>query len=447
MKKIHLSLLLAAACLASQVSAQTLSNYQFTVSSQGPTTYFKLDNSTASSVDPSVTLESFGVGGYLSDVYRNSTNAYFYVNSTDFLRNLTTNLISGGGATNTSSTASGSITFLFRTLTAATNTGQRYLFYAGNTTADGNALSLFFENDNVTNGNPNSLKLRFGDSTSVIMEASNILAGTWYYFGLTYLESRTPNKAIWYLGQAGGTLTSGTTTNADFAVAGDGSATLVVGNQTNYNSAFRNPGNGRIDEFAIWNRELSTTEISNQFSKLPQLPPANATYQQVVTAQIPAHYFKLDGSFADSVNGALSLSTNSGAGAFSSNVLGNASAAYSLIETNDALFTTTDIINGGGANANTSATGTGTISFLFRMLSDTNNAGQRYLMSQGGVSGTLNQFALFLENTNISNGDPNSLKIRMGNGPTTTIRQPADLATNAWYYFAMTYDESRNSNP
>jgi hypothetical protein len=439
--------LAALTVFGTSLPAQTLSNYQYTVLSQGPGTYFQLDSSLASAVDPGVILDSFG-GGYASDVYRNPTNTRYFVNGTDFLRNTSTNLINGGGETNTLSTAAGSITLLFRSLDSTNTTGQRYLFYAGNSTAEGNALSLFFENTNyVANADPSSLKLRFGNTTTTILQATNLLPSTWYYFAVTYLESRVPNKAIWYLGPAGGVLASGMTTNADYAVAGDGGGILYIGNQTNLTSAYRSPGNGRIDEFAIWNRELSAAEITNQFARLPQLPPATATYAEVVTAQLPTYFFQLNASLTNSVSPAFSLLTNAATGAFTNDLLGNPFWAYCFNETNDAIFTTNDIINGGGFVADSAAAGVGSVSLLFRMLSDTNNTGQRYLLSQGGVSGTQNQFALFLENTNTSNGDPNSLKLRMGNGPTTTIRQPADLTPNAWYYFAMTYDESRNSNP
>jgi Concanavalin A-like lectin/glucanases superfamily len=443
MKQLPLLLLVVLPCVAMRLSGQTLPQYQSTVSSQTPFAYFKLDNSLESAVNPSVVLEEYIApgGGFGGDVFRNPTNSYYYVNSPDFLRNMFDNLISGG-----TGTATGSITFLFRTLDAATNTGQRYLFSAGGNTATSNAFLLFFENDNVTNGDPNSLKLRFGDTTMPILDATNILPDTWYYFALTYSEARSPNKAIWYLGRAGGVLETGMTTNADGSVAGDGLGVMVVGNNTNFNSGFRNPGNGRIDEFAIWHRELSATEITNQFSKLPQLPPPGATYDEVVSAEIPSHFFKLDDSFVDSVGGVLAFTTNGDTGAFTTNLLGDANHAYTVASTNDALVLTTDIINGGGPGPDASATGTGSISLLFRMLSDTNNTGQRYLFGQGnGSSGTKNQFGCFIENTNPANGDPNSLKLRIGNGPTTTILYATNIIPDAWYYLGVTWDETRNS--
>jgi hypothetical protein len=270
-----IALAAVAVCLAGNLSAQTLSNYQFVVSSQGPGTYFKLDNSLASSVDPSVVLEQNLAtgGGFTFDVFGNTIKSYFFANQTDFLRTSGTNIISGGGVSNTVSTATGSITFLFRTLSPGTNVGQRYVFSGGGVTEDHNALAMFLENTNSANGDPNSYKLRFGDTTTTILQASNVVANTWYYFALIYNESSANvNKAKWYIGRAGDVLTNGVMTNAADAVAGYGQAPFVIGSHTNFNSGFRNPGNGRVDEFAVWNRELTAAEITNQFVALPVLP-------------------------------------------------------------------------------------------------------------------------------------------------------------------------------
>ena len=63
MKK--LSLLLGGLAIGSiHVTGQTLSDYQTTISNQSPIAYFKLDNTLASSVDPDVTLDFFGAGGF-----------------------------------------------------------------------------------------------------------------------------------------------------------------------------------------------------------------------------------------------------------------------------------------------------------------------------------------------------------------------------------------------
>jgi hypothetical protein len=272
--------LLAAACVAMPVSAQTLANYQSTVTSQGPSNYFRLDGGLTSSVNPSIALTKLGPsGGFTYDAFGNSTNSHFFVGTTDELSNETDPLISTSGTTNGAINAKGSISFLFRSLSGLNFGGQRWLFdgrklqvpTATAGTAFHNALALFFENETSTNS-PNSLKLEFGDTTQPILNSNNIAFNTWYYFALTWDEARVPNKAIWYLGVPGQPLMTGTTTNAADAVAGEANG-LFIGNRATTGGAFRSPGNGRIDEFAIWGRELSSLEISNQFA---QLPPSTA---------------------------------------------------------------------------------------------------------------------------------------------------------------------------
>jgi hypothetical protein len=460
MKVANLPLRFLAALLVGTASGQTIANYQATVLSQNPSNYFKLDSSLASAINPSVVLESFA-GGFANDVYRNTSNAYFVVDqNTAYLRDITDPLISGGGTANSNAVAKGSVSFLFRSLSAPNVGGQRFLFdatsTAGMTTTNHNAFSVFFENDTSTN-DPCSLKLRFGDSTTTLLTSNNVSYSTWYYFALTYDEARVPNKAIWYLGSAGGTLSTGSTVNAADAVAGEGTG-LIIGQRAGYAGAFRSPGSGRIDEFAIWARELSFAEVTNQFSKLPRIP-VGATYQQLVQAQIPKYYFKLDNSLTESLSNTLALSTNGTGGAFTTDLLGNANSAYSFSETNDALYITNDLINGGGPTTDAADAGVGTISFLFRMLSDTNFGGQRFLFSAPGVE-TLatddNQLALFFENNNPASTFPNSLKLRVGNTTKGSVGSSSpdnnvpvaystNMVPNAWYYFAMTYDESRNT--
>jgi hypothetical protein len=290
------------------------------------------------------------------------------------------------------------------------------------------------------------------------LETNDIVFGSWYYFALTYDEARDPNSGIWYLGPAGQQLKSGFTTNSPESVAGGGLG-LFVGNRSTLNGAYRSPGNGRIDEFAIWARELSSTEVSNQFARLPQPPPPGATYRQIVQSQFPTYYFRLDNSLLESVGSNLLLSAAGSGGAFTNDFLGVADWAYSFSATNDALFVTNDLIPGGGPGQNTLATGKGSISFQFRMLSDTNNTGQRFIFSAPGSEATStddNMLALYLENSDTTNSFPGSLKLRVGNltkgstGSSTPennvpIAFATNLVPNAWYYFAMTYDEARNT--
>jgi hypothetical protein len=440
------------ASLGVRVSAQTLAGYQATILSQSPSAYFKLDANLTDSVSGSLTLTTNGAsGGFMPDAFRNTTSAYGFLNSADGLT-APSDIIGGGDvATNAAATGVGSISLVFRALDSVTVGGQRFVLSQGNTTTNGNALSLFFEN-NTSSSDQCALKLRVGDGTTAILASNAIAFNSWYYFAMTYDETRDAGEVKWYLGQVGGALNSGTIDMGNDAVVGDNGA-VYLGNQSTLGSGYRSPGRGRVDEFAVWTNELSGTQISNQFSKLPSPIPAAASYQDVVSAHGPAYYFKLDGSLLESMGGVLALSTNGPSGAFTNDLLGNPNGAYSFTETNDALFITHDLINGGGPGIDTVASGVGTINFLFRMLSDTNNGGQRYLFSAPASTTNGNQLGLFLESSSTANGNPNSLKLRVGNttkgnvGSTdpVPVAYPEDLVPNAWYYFAMTYDESRNT--
>lgn len=280
-----------AASLIGQLPAQTLTDYQDEVLSQGPTDYFQLDGSFESAINSFVELStnSFGehLGGFTYDAFGNPTNSYFFVVNTDELANEVFPLISTSGTTNGAINAKGSITFLFRSLSGFNAGGERWLFdgrglLSGAGTGNHNALGLFFERvDDPERTDPGALKLQFGDNTTVVLQTNDIRFGTWYYFALTYDEARVPNKAMWYIGPAGGDLSTGMTDNAADAVAGDGLG-LFVGNRSTLNGAFRSPGNGRIDEFAIWNRELSETEVSDQFANLPVLTGGGVTVTNVI---------------------------------------------------------------------------------------------------------------------------------------------------------------------
>jgi hypothetical protein len=429
-------------CAVSMASAQTLSNYQHTVTNQGPTTYFTLDNSLVDSVTGTVSLTAVGLGGFTFDTYRNASKSYYYSATTDALYNNSTVLINGGGTTNTTSTASGSITFLFRTLDPGANTGQRYLFSAGYTTANGNAFALFIENNNVANGDPNSLKLRFGNTTTTILQATNIVPDTWYYVAITYLESRSPNKAYYYIGRPGEALTTGMTTNSSSAVAGEG-ISLVLGNRDTFSTGFYNPGAGQLDEFAIWNRELSVEEINAQFANLPnRIPPPLTGYQTIVTNQSPNYYFKLDNTLDNAMGGTPVLTVNGTTGGFTNDYFGNTANARYFINGADAVYVNSNLLDGGGTPTTTPGTGKGSISFIFRSLAGTNVSGQRFLFSAGGNTGTNNGFGMFMENwTSGTNTEFASLKVRFGNA-SKTILYRTNLVYSDWYYFAMTYDES-----
>ncbi len=324
-------------------------------------------------------------------------------------------------------------------------------------------MSLYFENNNVANGDPQSLKLRFGNNDVTILQASNVVPDTWYYFAFTYTEATNGYfydstgtnlvaiKGKWYLGVPGSTLSSGVTTNSIDTVAGNG--TFYIGNRDTQTEAFRNPGTGEVDEFATWTRRLSDAEVQAQFANLPNVtPPPRAPYEGVISAQSPAYYFKMGGNFVDSVGGTLSLQTNqsttAGPGStlgFTYDYFGGPTNCVYFVTGGDALINDGNLLNGGGTYSLISpGTGKGAISFLFRTLNSYVNQGNRYLYSAGGGPSTSNRFELYF-NTYSSSADPDALKLGFGDN-STIILTTNNFVPASWYYFAMTYDETQPSN-
>jgi hypothetical protein len=179
----------------------------------------------------------------------------------------------------------GTISFQFRMLSDTNYSGERFIFSAPGSEAystNDNQLGLFIasSSDSV---NPGSLKLRIGNTTKgnsgsmsadnniPVAYATNLVPNAWYFFAMTYDESRNTPEVNVYLGRAGGSLSVDTMNPANNAVVGD-NGWLVLGNKVMTNTimanAFRNPGQGAIDEFAIWHEELSVGEIQAQFAAM-----------------------------------------------------------------------------------------------------------------------------------------------------------------------------------
>ncbi|HVU28684.1 MAG TPA: hypothetical protein VHG71_13250 [Verrucomicrobiae bacterium] len=465
MKKLFSICLLS--CLANLfATAQTLTNYQAIVLAQNPSSYFTFDGGSLASIAGNpVTLSTFYTaadpnGNQLQyDVFGNSNNAVYFTSSGDAVYDANESadqLLAGGGPVGTNtSTASGTITFLFRSTDPGPppsgSPGQHYVFYGGGDSGTSNQFNLFFESQ-ANLSDPGSLKLNFGDTTTVIIRTNELVPDTWYYFALTYNETVTnvdgtpnTNKATWYLGRLNGqgTLENGAVLTDSNAIAGDGEDFYIGCQGSLFKSSFRNPGDGRVDEFAIWKRQLSSNEIWVQFTNLPNVAlPSRDNYQSVVTGQSPSHYFKFDGDSTDSINSSLVLTTNGSApllgysfGYFEDNPGGVYFAAGP-----DALFANNNLVNGGGTVTGNPGTGRGAISLLFHPLAGTNNTGGKFIFSAGGSTTTSNGLALFFEDpANTNSGG--ALKLRFGN-VTRPILSFTDRVSE-WYYFAMTYDETQ----
>ena len=88
---------------------------------------------------------------------------------------------------------------------------------------------------------------------------------------MTYDETRNTPEVYVYFGKTDGTLTSTSFNPANSSIVGD-NGWLVLGNKIQagaiLDNAFRGPGEGAIDEFAIWHEELSPAEIQAQFAAM-----------------------------------------------------------------------------------------------------------------------------------------------------------------------------------
>jgi hypothetical protein len=459
---------LTLACLCLAATAQTVANYEAVVEGQNPSCYFTFDGGSLTSVAGSnITLTASPAGGqFIYDIFENPTNCVFFSLQGDYVtdpnESTTDQLIS------TNLTSSGAITLLFRTPDpgppsgATTSPGAKTVFSAEGNTTNGNAFYLWFENPNGTN-HPGALDLYFGTNVTTLLPCTNVIPDAWYYFAISYNENTTnssgqpnTNKATWYLGQLNdaGALVSGTTVNSTNDVAGDG-ADFFIGARSNAKSELNKPGDGRVGQFAIWNHQLSAAQIQAQFTNLPNLAlPPVSQYQTVISNQSPAHYFQLAGNTADSMDTSFLLLTNSTQDTLVTNpatggfmyscgycpdyFLDPTGACYFAFGA-DTVYTNGNLLNGGGTFVNgVNGTGKGSISGMFHGLTDTNfYAGQKFIFSAGDTPTNGNAFALFLEQPTAAN-NPWALKCYFGNSSAVMLTNPL----SAWYYFAITYDET-----
>lgn len=450
----------------------TLSNYQAIVTGQNPNYYFTFDDgsltSTGTNANALTLLSSLGGPPYpqvASDIFGNPTDAIYFSASSDLLVDPyeSSDLIvnsGAGGIASSNSTATGSIVMLFRSLDPGTLTAQKYILGGGYTGASHNMMSLYFEDANLTD--PGSLKLRYGDQTETILQASNVVADTWYYFAFTYTEATNGYffddtgtnlvtvKGKWYVGVPGNTLASGLVTNAIDAVAGNG--TFYLSTRDGASGAFRSPGNGMIDEFASWTRRLSDAEVQTQFDALPAIkvvPPSTlAAYQNVVvTNQGASYFFPLAGDYADAIDGSVILQTNyltSGSYDFGADWFGDVPGAADFSAAHAALTTPGNLLSGGGIYTGAAGSGKGSISCLFFAPSDTNFASYAAIYQAPGATTTTNAFYLRF-NRSTSGSTANSLTLYFGDS-SQVILPATSIAPGSWYYFAMSYDESLTSN-
>jgi hypothetical protein len=163
-----------------------------------------------------------------------------------------------------------------------------------------------------------------------------------------------------------------------------------------------------------------------------------AIYEGVISNQNPSAWFKLnDSSFTNSgANGGLAL-TNQG-GAWDVDVFAIGNSAYSFLNGTDRLMVTNDAIGGGTGDA----TNRGSFTLLFKALTRQATS-KRYVLSQGLSISTNNgnAIAVYFDGTDTNGG------LRVGVGPNEpVILQDSNIVRGAWYFLAVTCDETRTSN-
>ncbi len=162
-----------------------------------------------------------------------------------------------------------------------------------------------------------------------------------------------------------------------------------------------------------------------------------AMYEGVVSNQSPSGWFKLNES--NLINSAASgglAATNQG-GFWGVDAFGIGNGAYSFATNTERLVVTNDAIGGGTSDA----TNQGSFTLLFNTLGRQATA-KRYVLSQGTV--TSNAIAVYFDGS-LTNNDKGALRLGVGtNEP--IILADSNLVRGAWYYLAVTCDQTRTNS-
>ena len=176
--------------------------------------------------------------------------------------------------------------------------------------------------------------------------------------------------------------------------------------------------------------------MSDAIERLLGTSPTNANsarpvYEGVLSNQNPSAWFKLNDTNLADVQGGASLTNGGGLWDPDAFAIGNGAFMF----TNAAnVLTAGDVISGG------TGTNQGSMSFLFRSIDGFSSNTPRYVFYQN------NDFGAFFEFTNSTIANPGSLKVHIG-GQTNAILLSNDLVFGAWYYLALTWNETNDAAP
>lgn len=145
--------------------------------------------------------------------------------------------------------AQGTVSLLFKTTTD--NTPLQVLF------TQGSGFELA-----VLNG---STRLTYTSSgTKYLSIGSTLATETWYYAALKWDTTKASNDLTWYLGEAGGSTLQSGSVSID---AAGGNSSITIAGRTSSNFLL-----SAMQEFAVWERELSEASIEGQYAALVPEP-------------------------------------------------------------------------------------------------------------------------------------------------------------------------------
>jgi hypothetical protein len=221
-------------------------------------------------------------------------------------------------------------------------------------------------------------------------------------------------------------------TNWAWLLRASGSATNFSWGETNWCERYFQLGT--MDDY---DGDGLTTAYEQLVSKSDPYDCPRNVYEANISSQNPNNWFKLNNDGANGLTNAIigqtvTTLTNVGNGFWSPDMFANGNGAFSFTNTDDRLIAG-DVISGGSGND------AGSMSLLFRSLNGPPSS-KRYLFSQKGASSS-HEFAVFVE-SNTAPIDPAGLKVQAG-GQTVTILPSNAIVSKAWYFLAMTWDETR----
>jgi hypothetical protein len=156
-------------------------------------------------------------------------------------------------------------------------------------------------------------------------------------------------------------------------------------------------------------------------------------YEAVISNQFPSAWFKLNdessNGLADAQGG---LSLTNGGGTWDPDAFAIGNGAFSLTS-DSARLTTSDVITGG------TGTNQGSMCLLFRSLTGLATTRRFVFWQEDSINS--NRFGVFFEDDN-SGPYPGNLCLQIG-GQTNVLLASNAIVFEAWYYLAITWDETR----